>query len=79
MIVLGMLSVKLSLSMLKSVMNLVGQARVFLPSDNCNVLSNKDQCKNCKSLKAKDAQEAKPIPSKAGLTATGKESLVATI
>lgn len=63
------------------------QAKIFLRSDDCNILSNEDQCLNCKnkeqslqkSLKTKDAKEAKPVSSKAPLTATGKERLAATI
>ena len=62
------------------------QAKVFLRSDDCNILSPEDQCTNCKnkehslqkSLKAKAAKEARPVPSKAPLTATGKERLGAT-
>ena len=63
------------------------QAKIFLRSDDCNILSHEDQCLNCKnkeqslqkSLKTKDAKEATPVSSKAPLTATGKERLVATI
>ena len=42
---------------------------------NCK---NKEQSIQ-KSLKAKAAKESRPVPSKAPLTATGKERLVATI
>lgn len=63
------------------------QAKVFLRSDDCNILSPEDQCTNCKnkeqslqmSLKAKAAKDARPVPSKAPLTATGKERMVATV
>ena len=63
------------------------QAKIFLRSDDCSILSHEDQCLNCKnkeqslqkSLKTNDAKEATPVSSKAPLTATGKERLVATI
>lgn len=63
------------------------QAKIFLRSDDCNILCHEDQCLNCKnkeqslqkSLKTKGAKEATPVSSKAPLTATGKERLVATI
>ena len=53
------------------------QAKVYLRSGDCNILSNEDQCMNCKnkeqsiqkSLKAKAAKESRPVPSKAPLTA----------
>jgi hypothetical protein len=63
------------------------QAKVFLRSDDCNILSPEDQCTNCKnkeqslqkSLKAKAAKDARPVPRKTPLIATGKERLVATV
>ncbi len=63
------------------------QAKTYLRSHDCDVLCDDAQCTSCekvekslqKSSKAKAAKEALPVPSKAPLTATGRERLVATI
>ena len=63
------------------------QAKTYLRSPDCDVLCDDAQCTRCekmekslqKSSKAKAAKEALSVPSKAPLTATGKERLVATI
>ena len=63
------------------------QAKVFLRSHDCDILCVDERCSNCqkkeislqKSCKEKAAKEAQPVASKAPLTATGKERLVATI
>ena len=63
------------------------QAKIFLRSHDCDVLCNYEQCTNCKdkemslqkSFKAKATKEARPVHSKAPLTATAKERLVATV
>ena len=57
------------------------QAKIFLRSDDCNILSHEDQCLNCKNkeqslqkpLKTKDAKEATPVSSKAPLTVLVKK------
>lgn len=63
------------------------QAHVFIRSENCEVLCNDVPCVNCfeaeKSLGKVMEETAKrsrqPLPSKAPLTVSGKERLVATV
>lgn len=63
------------------------QTKLFLRSHDCDMLCDVDKCTNCdikqkaleKSRKVKATKGAQPVPSKAPLTATSKERLVATI